>query len=393
MVAFTKNGVLICCCLSVTVTSVSHAFQTWRSAGRQSTASLLAASSEFSRMLYQDQQDAMLRRALVEQEILASNTLPMLAPKFKPTSPKAGTGFGAASVAASETPMMRLAVEQAKVVRKEGALRIDSAMTDECADALRAHVLEEQNAANLQAEDHPELSTKLFGVENARKHRCDLQLSLLRGGHKADHGGQVPEGQNHAVADALQELFGSTGTLRHIYENLVTSQGEFYELAAVITNPGSDRQQVHPDLPFQSDAPLYVVFLALQDVTLDMGPTSFLPRTHTLESIELFNDHSKRDDFLRKSKCVVSTLNKGDAVLFDARLLHCGNANISNSTRVLFNFSFRNPKVVGSLGYKGSMRPKYVKQMNLADVAARLEDFRLGVADPYARYGDGLSAV
>jgi hypothetical protein len=62
------------------------------------------------------------------------------------------------------------------------------------------------------------------------------------------------------------------GTLRKVYENLVTKDGEFYELAAVITNPGSKRQQIHPDLPYQNDngAPLYVVFLALQVSTVSV---------------------------------------------------------------------------------------------------------------------------
>ena len=394
MVCFIKASLCTYC-----LTAVALGFQhSWGAAARISildrpsmTRFVAASSADFSRMLYQDQQDAMARRAQVEQQLLAANTKELLAPKIKPPSPKSGIGFASAvSKAATDTPLMRMAFDQAQVVRKEGVLRINSAMTPSCADALRNHVLEEQSAANRHAEECPELATSLFGVECARKFRCDLQLSLLRGGHKADNGGIVTQEHTYAVADALQELLGKDGTLRYICESLVTTQGEFYELAAVITNPGSDRQTVHPDLPFQSDAPLYVVFVALQDVTMDMGPTSFLLRTQTKESIELFNDHTKRDELLRTSKCAVSTLKKGDAVVFDARLLHCGNANLSNSTRVLFNFSFRNPKVTGFLGYKGSMRPDYVKKMSFADVAACLEEYSHGTPDPYTRYGDGL---
>ena len=40
---------------------------------------------------------------------------------------------------------------------------------------------------------------------------------------------------------------------------------------ALRTEPGSARQPVHWDTPFQAVAPLYTAFVALQDVTIDMG--------------------------------------------------------------------------------------------------------------------------
>lgn len=204
-------------------------------------------------------------------------------------------------------------------------------------------------------------------MENQRKCRTDLQLSLLRGGFASYIGGGNGDGNGSnsgistttslatfALGDALQEMLGNDGTLRRLFENLVTLDGELYELAAVITGPGSDRQMIHPDLPYQVNAPLYVIFLALQDVTVSMGPTSFLLRTNTSYENAIFSsgDMERKDQQLLTAECRLSTLRKGDAVLFDARILHCGNANVSLTTRVLFNFSFRNPEVVGSLGYK-----------------------------------------
>ena len=325
-----------------------------------------------SGLLYQDQQAAMARRAFEEEGMMAANSKELKAPLLKKTKAKAGTGFGSRAVDSGKG-------QEARVLRKEGVLRVDRAVTSECADALRTYLLEEQRQAYERVAKSPELARSLFGVEDIRKNRCDLQLSLLRN-----------TSEKHQVADVLQELLGEEGSLRSIYEDLVTTAGEFYELAAVITNPGSDRQQVHPDLPFRSEAPLYVLFLALQDITEAMGPTSFLPRTHTAKAIELFDNPQTKDDLLRTSKCLLSTLNKGDAVIFDARLLHCGNANKSDQVRALFNLSFRNPKVTGDLGYEGSMRPNYVQRMNLADVANSLKDYTDGNLDPYAHYGDGL---
>jgi ectoine hydroxylase-related dioxygenase (phytanoyl-CoA dioxygenase family) len=122
---------------------------------------------------------------------------------------------------------------------------------------------------------------------------------------------------------------------------MVSNQGEFYEFAGIITNPGSDRQQIHPDhLPHREEAPLYVIFLALQDITLPMGPTTFLVGTQSRKERDKFDDPSKKDEQLKNATSRVALLNKGDSVLFDARILHSGNANVdfdNDSMRMMFN--------------------------------------------------------
>ena len=354
---------------------------------RQSSwsSSALAAFSA-SDLLYEDQRAAMARRSAFEETLLSKNTKELKAPKIKLSS---GTGFGGGGGSAQE----KLAAEQAKVVQRDGVLRINSALSPALADKLRAYVLEQEKIAEEETRKNPALSQAFYGVEKARKNRCDLQLSLLRGGFAADDiGAVVDEKYPHVVADALQELLGSDGTLRPLYENLVGPEGEFYELAAVITHPGSDRQQVHPDLPFRPNPPLYVVFLALQDVNESMGPTSFLLGTNTLEERIIFDDMAQRDEQLEKASCRLATLKKGDAVVFDARVLHCGNANLADSgtARAMFNFSFRSPKEKGDLGYPGSIRPAYCGAMTLGDVSNALAEYESGNKEPFAKYGNGL---
>ena len=108
-----------------------------------------------------------------------------------------------------------------------------------------------------------------------------------------------------------------------------------------------------------------------------------------------------KNKVLQNADCRLSTLRKGDAVLFDARVLHCGNANDleQGSTRVLFNFSFRNPEIEGNLGYPGSIRPGYCGAMTLQDVTTRVDAYyqndnnsnnNNNNAEPFAEYGDGL---
>ena len=110
---------------------------------QQQTSSPLFSSVSAQDLLYQDQQDAMLRRALREQELLSQNNKmkELLAPKLKAKPPKSGTGFGNAASNKAYDPAVQLAKEQAKVVRKEGVIRIDNVISDETADNLRCHIL------------------------------------------------------------------------------------------------------------------------------------------------------------------------------------------------------------------------------------------------------------
>ena len=346
-----------------------------------------------SELLYQDQQQAMLRRAILEENLLQSKKQPtaLEAPTLKLSPPKSGTGFATSAATNKST---RRAEEQAKVIRRDGVVRIDNVLSCEVADKLRQYLLDQQQVVQEATKQDPSKSKLFYGVEQSRKNRCDMHLSLLRGGVNAGAGGIADAVGEHVLADALLEILGKEGTLPDLYQSLVTAEGEFYELAGIITNPGSYRQMIHPDLPYQAEAPLYVVFLALQDVTEEMGPTSFLLKTNTVKAIGIFEsgDMEAKDEQLVNADCRMATLKKGDAVLFDARVLHCGGANDlqNGSTRVMLNFSFRNPKVKGDMGYKGSMMPGYVGAMTLSDVSEALGRYSKGDLDPFSKYGNGL---
>ena len=123
-----------------------------------------------------------------------------------------------------------------------------------------------------------------------------------------------------------------------------------------------------------------------------MGPTTFLLGTHTEEGNNRFNDKSTKDELIANADCRLATLKKGDAILFDARVIHCGSANnaATGSTRAILNFSFRNPVIRGDLGYAGSIRPGYVGAMKLSDLSDRLLEYEDGNDDPFAVYGNGL---
>ena len=87
-----------------------------------------------------------------------------------------------------------------------------------------------------------------------------------------------------------------------------------------------------------------------------MGPTRFLPRTHTEEAHTRYvweqplpwgqgapdaDDDSEFAELLRQSAVRVPLLRRGDCIFFDSRLLHCAGANRSASRRVTFYFALK----------------------------------------------------
>lgn len=123
-----------------------------------------------------------------------------------------------------------------------------------------------------------------------------------------------------------------------------------WELSAMRVRPGAKPQPIHPDTKWQQEEPsALVVWIAMRDVTLDMGPTLLLPGTHTKPAHEAFHaaqGGSLPPDFAAAAAVgcegpEVPLLKRGDALLMDSRLLHCGLGNRSDRERTLFYFTFR----------------------------------------------------
>ena len=112
-----------------------------------------------------------------------------------------------------------------------------------------------------------------------------------------------------------------------------------------MTDTGADSQPVHPDSHYAQYAPLWTVFVALQDIDIDMGPTIFLTNTHTSYSHDCFTGgNEQKEQLLASSEYRRSALKKGDAAVMDSRTLHFGDKNDSDGKRrVLLYFTIRNP--------------------------------------------------
>jgi hypothetical protein len=160
------------------------------------------------------------------------------------------------------------------------------------------------------------------------------------------HGGKI-NGVKKALESACKEEGGNIRNILSFIED-ATEDAVLVELSVLATEKGADRQVLHPDVAY--DAPhetLYSVFIALQDVTQDMGPTLFVLNSHdkqTHDQLPKTKWTEKEFDILRTKTCAEALLKKGDAVLYNARAFHQGGEN-TRGRRALLTLTFLKPPV------------------------------------------------
>lgn len=264
----------------------------------------------------------------------------------------------------------------AKALQTDGVVRIDNVLSAEVADALRDYLMD-LRAKGTAAIESGEVqdSQERFADVLLNQNRCDLKIPLGPA--------QVHEALYELLVSAQDESKGGTSTssktsssivrdvMEHVFESYegVGKDAELWELNCFMSNAGARRQLVHADvvslepvigLKSEEEPIVLTCFVALQDIDATMGPTVWMPGTHTLQAHNQFfetgkdetstktSSYSPKDAILQSSKSFVGTLPKGACVIFDPRVLHCAGANTCadpDKTRALFYMSFKNPKI------------------------------------------------
>ena len=224
------------------------------------------------------------------------------------------------------------------------------------------------------------LESSLEEVNNFRIPRAFRFANVLEKGNRwdmllpfdddqdGDENKNKDEASSAAVLDAMNELLGEHGKIGPILEQLLGEDAVLYELACLISDPGSNRQEIHPDIVFQqNEIPLIACFVSLQDIDSTMGPTVFIPDTLSEEHHRCINNEALSDGMLQNIPSNISTLNTGDCALYNPMVLHAGGGNESNRRRRLFYFTFLNPSVMdpSNDANPGSINP-ILKQRNLS---------------------------
>ena len=220
--------------------------------------------------LYADQERVIVARGELEAEMMPAPS-PLEAAKRGSAAGAGGGGFGA--VSSSKKGLSKQHQAEAKVLakelRREGVIRIDEVLSDETADALLKYVtaLRVQSTDDVESGRVPHLQR--FADVLLKTNRCDLTLPL------------DPE----PLAALAEVVLGHKGVLGHLINALLGKDAVLYELSTLISDPGSQRQVVHPDTPYggagavyNKDPVLFTTFVALQDVRLG-APTVSVPVT------------------------------------------------------------------------------------------------------------------
>ncbi|CAL1134503.1 unnamed protein product [Cladocopium goreaui] len=113
------------------------------------------------------------------------------------------------------------------------------------------------------------------------------------------------------VVDALKEMVASVGGL---LEPFVSRSGRLVDLSCMISDPGCEFQPLHADTSMERVK--FTVFVALQDVTKEMGPTFLCPETHNFESHAALDVMKKmpvpHEEMLERFGAVPALCNCGD---------------------------------------------------------------------------------
>lgn len=119
--------------------------------------------------------------------------------------------------------------------------------------------------------------------------------------------------------------------------NIIKSQIKNFKhvncMTGLVNYPGSQYQPIHTDFNYDK---AQCIFIALHDTTKEMGPTLFIPST---------NNNESKNNFLENNKQISkpfheAVLKKGEAVVMDVNLLHCGTPNISCENRWLLLLTY-----------------------------------------------------
>ena len=284
-----------------------------------------------------------------------------------------------------------------KVLQVDGVVRIDNVLSSklcqECSNYIDRTLLEQDNIRSSSDRTNGVSPNNdiMFGNVFARDHRYDMYLHpgremmisnilnvLLHPERSvlgqlfqvqlqqqqqpsippdSEQAKEIPEGEkeinNHSSSTektTTRSIGDDTCGNESPYSSTFVD-AEFHELSSLISDPGSIAQPLHPDSPYYpAYAPLWTVFIALQDIKPDMGGTVVIPKTHTEEVHQLLrtgNGQHNIKSLLQSNKHQYrrADLNIGDCIVMDSRLFHYGGANhvSSNARRTLLYFTIRNP--------------------------------------------------
>lgn len=238
-----------------------------------------ALSLDPKSLLYAEQEKMLVERGKFEGELLSKSShpaIPLEANVVKGASGGGGFGGGGGG-SAKKTLLKTQAKSHAKVLKEQGVVRIDNVLPKDLADSIRKRVYEMRKESEELVQSGALPSLARFADVLLKENRCDMTIPLGSGSDD-----ETEEWVAQALASVLVDSpVGST------FESLLGSKAILREWSCLMSDPSSNRQVMHPDAPYQEESVLYTCFIALQDIELDMGPTTWMVSAETASILEL----------------------------------------------------------------------------------------------------------
>eukprot|EP00439_Symbiodinium_sp_Y106_P052672 s3322_g7.t1 len=193
-------------------------------------------------------------------------------------------------------------VDVAKNLSEQGCCFVSHAVPASCCQRLAAYVDDALAAAQRDVE---------LLAYATRRDRIEFTLPL-----------------EEEVREVLEQMVASLG---QILEPFVTRHGRLVDLSCMISDPDCEYQPLHSDTSLERVK--FTCFVALQDVTVEMGPTYLCPGTQNDEHHSALDAMQKmqlpHDEMLERLGAVPVLCQTGDAYIMNSQLLHCGGAQAS----------------------------------------------------------------
>eukprot|EP00979_Chaetoceros_neogracilis_P008963 scaffold2014_cov213-Chaetoceros_neogracile.AAC.7 len=255
---------------------------------------------------------------------------------------------------------MDISRPSSQTLATRGVVRVDDGLSASTAQKLQDFVDDTLESSLVEVSTFKVPRNFRFANVLEKTNRWDMLLPF-------DDNQEEGESPSAIMLEAMNELLGEGGKIGPIIEDILGEDAVLYELACLISDPGSNRQEIHPDIVYSKDEiPLIACFVSLQDIDSTMGPTVFIPDSVSEDHHRRINDDTLADAMLQNIPSCISTLKMGDCSLYNPTVLHAGGGNVSNRRRRLFYFTFlaSSVKDPSSDFNPGSINP-ILKQRNL----------------------------
>uniref|UniRef100_A0A7S3VFD0 Uncharacterized protein n=1 Tax=Chaetoceros debilis TaxID=122233 RepID=A0A7S3VFD0_9STRA len=183
--------------------------------------------SDVSGMLYQEQEKLIVNRGELEEEMMSKSAKPLEIMKIKIRGAGGGGGFGGSSSSrkGKNSSLKAEGKEYAKVLKKNGVVRIDNVLSNNVADAMREYVYALRKKSETEVAAGDIKSIQRFADVLLKKDRCDLTL---------------PFGED-IITEAMNEALRESAVAQTI-ASILGKDATLYEFSTLISDPGSQRQ-------------------------------------------------------------------------------------------------------------------------------------------------------